>query len=245
MNRVIANVAGQTPAESRLASTNGFTLLELLVSLAIFTVIGLATVKHIQQIQNTKTMAFKDLDLYSDARSAISLLRTDLGQAFHVLYDDLGDESRQAVLQNQPVAHTIFDGRKSEIIFTSLSHRTYYRGRRETDQTEISYFLQRKDKSKFPSLMKRESEIIDGNLFEGGAIYTLVDGVSSLEFQYWDEKANRWVQDWNSDGGAYRDQFPRSVKVKMEVSRDGQNKLSAETQIKLTFPNNDQFLVQF
>ena len=231
--------------QSRLRSHAGFTLLELLVSLAIFTVIGLATVKHIQQISNTKALAFRDLDLYSDARSALSLLRSDLGQAFHVLYDDLGDESKQAILQNQQVAHTIFDGRKSEIIFTALSHRTYYRGRRETDQTEISYFLQRKEKSRFPSLMKRESEIIDGNLFEGGSVYTLVDGVSALEFQYWDEKAQRWVQDWNSDGGAYRDQFPRSVKVKLEITREGQNKFTAETQIKLTFPNNDQFLVQF
>lgn len=231
--------------QPRLIRTTGFTLIELLLSLAIFTVIGLATVRHIQQIRNTKELAFRDLDLYSDARSAISLLRNDLGQAFHVLYEDLGEEAKQAVLQNQQIAHTIFDGRKSEIIFTALSHRNYYRGRRETDQTEISYFLQRKEKSRFPSLMKRESEMIDNNLFEGGSVYTLIDGVSSLEFQYWDDKAQRWVQDWNSDGGAYRDQFPRAVKVKIEITRDSGQKFTAETQIKITFPNNEQFLVQF
>ena len=93
--------------------------------------------------------------------------------------------------------------------------------------------------------MKRESEIIDANLFEGGSIYTLVDNVSALEFQYWDDKAQRWVQDWNSDGGAYRDQFPKAVKVKIEISRPGLNKFTAETQIKISFPNNDQFVVQF
>ncbi len=223
----------------------GFTLIELLISLAIFTVIGIATVKHIQQIQNTKTLAFRDLDSYSDSRSALSLLRSDLGQAFHVLYDDLGEENKQAVFQNQQVAHTVFDGRKSELIFTALSHRSYYRGRRETDQTEISYFLQRKEKSRFPSLMKRESEMIDANLFEGGSIFTLLDDVSVLEFEYWDDKAQRWVQDWNSDGGAYRDQFPKSVKVKIEISKENQPKFTVETQIKVTFPNNEQFLVQF
>ena len=67
--------------------------------------------------------------------------------------------------------------------------------------------------------MKRESEIIDANLFEGGSIYTLVDNIRTLEFQYWDDKAQRWVQDWNSDGGAYRDLFPKSVKVKIEIAK--------------------------
>lgn len=224
---------------------SGFTLIELLLSLAIFTVIGLATVKHLTQIQNTKNLAFKDLDTYSEARSALSLLRSDLGQAFHVLYDDLGPDAKQAVLQNQQVAHTVFDGRKNELIFTALSHRTYYTNRRETDQTEISYFLQRKERARLPSLMKRESEIVDANLFEGGSVYTLVDNIRTLEFQYWDDKAQRWVQDWNSDGGAYRDLFPKAVKVKIEIAPEGQAPLILETQIKVSFPNNEAFLVQF
>lgn len=229
---------------------SGFTLIELLLSLAIFVLIGLATTRHIQQVQQTKNLAFDDLDLYNDLRTAISMLRSDLSQAFHILYDDLGDENKQALLQNQQVAHTLFDGRKSEMVLTSLSHRVYYQGRRECEQTEISYFLQNKQGAKYPSLMKRESDIVDADLYNGGPIYTVLENVVSLEFEYWDEKASRWVQDWSSDGGAYRDHFPYSVKVKLEVARPSQTttnelRLKLETQIKIAFPNNDLKVVQF
>lgn len=227
-----------------MSNRRGFTLIELLLSLAIFTVIGIATVKHISQIANTKNLAFQDLDVYNDARAAVNLMRTDLSQAFHILYDDLGEENKAALLQNQPVPHTLFDGRKNELIFTSLSHRVYYSGRRECEQTEISYFLQRREGSKLPSLMKRESEFIDSDLYQGGSIFTLVDNVLSLEFEYWDEKTGKWVQDWSSDGGAYRDKFPMAVKVKIAIAQ-GEASFKVETELKVAFPNNEQTLVQF
>ena len=229
----------------RRARNGGFTLIELLLSLAIFTIIGVAVVRNLQQIQNTKNLAFQDIDLYNDARAAISSLRTDLSQAFHVLYDDLGEENKNLLMQNQPVPHTLFDGRKNELIFTSLSHRVYYVDRRETDQTEISYFLQKRQGSKLPSLMKRESEMVDADLYQGGSVYTLIDNVVTFELEYWDEKTSKWVSDWSSDGGAYRDMFPRAVKVRLELAKNDTQRLKIETQFKVAFPNNDGILVQF
>lgn len=223
----------------------GFTLLELLLALAIFAIIGISTVKHIQQIQTTKDSAFKELDLYNEMRAAISIMRYDLNQAFHVLYDDMGSQNKQLILQNQPVAHTLFDGRKSELVFTSLSHRVYYTGKRESEQTEISYFLQEKKPGELPSLMKRESEIIDSDLFQGGSVSTILENVESLQFQYWDEKQLKWLEDWNSDGGDSRDRFPLAVKIRVAVRHKGNQKLEVETQFKLGFPNNQPILVQF
>jgi general secretion pathway protein J len=223
----------------------GFTLIEVLLSLALFTVIGLATVRQIQQIKNTKDTAFEDMDVYNSVRAGLNLMRSDLSQAFHVLYDDLGDDTKTLVQQNSPVAHTVFDGRKNEIIFTSLSHRNYYAGRRECDQTEISYFLHSREGAKYPTLMKRESEIIDDDLYQGGPIYSLIDDVIELQFQYWDDKTTKWVDDWNSDSGNYRDKFPMAVKVKLTVAGPRSQKLTVETDLKVAFPNNDSVMVQF
>lgn len=229
----------------RRTGNRGFTLIELLLALSIFTIIGIATVRHITQIQMTKNKAFEDLDMYNDIRASVSLLRYDLSQAFHVLYEDLGAETKKAVTNNQAVPHTLFDGRKNELIFTSLSHRVYYAGRRESEQTEISYFLQKKEGAKLPSLMKRESELIDADLFQGGQVYTLIDNIQELQFQYWDDKNQKWIDDWNSDNGDTRDRFPYAVKLRIAVARGPKDKLEIETNFKLAFPNNQATLVQF
>lgn len=216
----------------------------MLIALAIFTIIGIASVKQISQIQNTKEAAFRDIDLYNNTRSAMSVIRQDLSQSFHVLYDDLGEASKTLLLQGKAISHTLFDGRKKELVFTSLSHRVYYEGRKESEQTEISYFLQRKPKNKNPSLMKREAPLIDEDGYKGGTIFTIIDNVSDIEFAYWDDKQEKWVDDWNSDGGNYRDRFPLAVKVKLTVQSEEGKTLVADTLIKVAFANNQAVTVQ-
>lgn len=224
---------------------SAFTLIELLLALAIFTVVAIATARSLQQIRNTKEMAFKDLDRYGSMRTALAVLRDDVRQAFHILYDDLGKDAVALLSQARPTAHTIFDGRKNSLVITSLSHRVYYKNRRESEQAELSFFLQEKGKSRNASLMKRESGRIDADLYQGGAVYTLLDDVLSLEFQYWDAQTGKWVDDWSSDGGNYRDKFPPSVKVKLTAVGENDQRLSAETQFKIAFPNNENLVVKF
>jgi general secretion pathway protein J len=220
----------------------GFTLLEVLVSMALFTMISLYTVKQISLIRNTKVAAFEELDLYDGLRSTFSILKSDLSQAFHILYDDLGEETKTAIIRNQQVPHTLFDGRKSEIVFTALSRRVYYEGKRECEETEISYFLQQKKGSKHSSLMKRESERIDEDLYQGGQVYTVLDNVTSLEFQYWDDKSGKWQDSWNSDAGNFRDRFPNAVKMKLAVVNNMNREVKMETVFKVAFANNEGFL---
>jgi general secretion pathway protein J len=224
-------------------SSHGFSIIEIMLALSIFAIIGIATVKHIQQISTTKDIAFKELDLHNAIRAALSVMRYDLSQAFHIRYDDLGEETKKLILSNQPVPHTLFDGRKNELIFTSLSHRVYYAGVRECEQTEISYFLQ-KQKGPASALMKRESEFIDGDLYQGGSVQKLLDGVSSLLFRYWNEKTEKWQDDWNSDGGENQDRFPHAVKLTLVVTEtDGKN-ITVEAAFKIGFVNNTEVLVQ-
>lgn len=226
-------------------SRRGFTLIEIMLALAIFSLIGITTVKQIVQIRTTKDTALNDLEIYNEVRTALSLVRYDLNQAFHILFDDLGEVNKRAVLANQPVPHTLFDGRKKELVFTSLSHRVYYAGLRECEQTEISFFLQASERGQKPSLMKRESPIIDADLYQGGGVYTILDNVTLLEFQYWNPKRGVWVDDWNSDDGEFRDKFPMAVKMKMVVSPEGKPDFPVEAEFKLAFPNNEKFLVEF
>ncbi|NBX68134.1 MAG: prepilin-type N-terminal cleavage/methylation domain-containing protein [Proteobacteria bacterium] len=224
----------------------GFTLLEVLLSMALFSIIALTTIKQITLIRNTKDTAFKDVDAFSNARSALNAMETDIRQAFHVLYDDLGPNAKQTLQQGGAVTRSLFDGKRNQLTFTSLSHRNYFAGKRESEQTEITFSLQSAKNSNKSTLVKRESELIDDNPYEGGSVYTLLENVESLEFQYFDPKTQKWEDSWNSDSGVYRDKFPSAVKIKILVA-GANNKakpLTVETQFKISFPNNEQVIVR-
>lgn len=230
----------------RLRRSSGFTLIEVLLSLAIFTVVGMATVRYISQLAATKTQAFQKVELYDGVRSALSLMRNDLNQAFHVGLNDLGEDNKRALQRNQQVPHTVFDGRKQEMIFTSLSHRVFYAGKRESEQSEISYFLFNTPGSSLQSLMKRESGIIDADPYTGGKVIKVLDNVSYLKFEYWDSEQLKWVEDWTSEQGPKIDKFPIAVKMTMKVdSPTGGEPMEVRTMFKLSFPNNKPVLVQF
>lgn len=220
-------------------SQKGFTLLEVLLALAIFSLIALTTSNQINVIRNTKDTALKQIEQFDALRSAISIIRSDLGQVFHKRIIDLGSTIQLAIARGEPVPHTLFDGRRNQIIFTSLSHRNFYANRRDGLQTEISYFLENQPGTDRSVLLKRESPLIDGNLFEGGSVYTILDGVTRLEFKFWDDKLSRWNDDWNSDAGVTKDLFPKAVKVLLATWDPKLNKeISIETAFKISFPNN-------
>lgn len=225
--------------------SKGFTLLEVLLSVAVFSLISIATAKQISLIRNTKVVAFEELDMYNNIRAAFSILKTDLNQAFHVQLADLNEDTRTSLTRNEKVPHSLFDGRKNEIVFTALSHRNYYQGRRECEQTEISYFLQQRRGVKGQSLMKRESDKLDGDLYKGGSVYTVMDGISNLEFTYWDDKTAKWQDAWNSDQGTYRDKFPMAIRMKVGVINPKNKELKFESVFKVAFPNNEAALVKF
>lgn len=227
------------------AKNKGFTLLEVLLSLALFSIIALTTIKQITLIRNTKDAAFRDIDAYSNARAALNAMETDIRQAFHILFVDLGIFAQQRLGQNNPVAHTLIEGKKSELVLTTLSHRNYFSEKRESEQTEISFRLQSSRTSKYSTLVKREAELIDDNLFEGGNNYTLLENVVSLEFKYFDPKSGKWQDSWNSDEGAFKDKFPSSIKITIEVAGERSKPIKVETSFKISFPNNEPVLVTF
>jgi general secretion pathway protein J len=222
-------------------SQKGFTLLEVLLALAIFSLIALTTSNQINVIRNTKDTAMKQIEQFDALRSAVAIIRNDLSQTFHKRYSDLGETLQTALARGEPVPHTLFDGRRNQIIFTSLSHRSFYANRKDGLQTEISYFLESSRGSNESTLLKRESPLIDGNLFEGGSIYTILEGVTRLEFKFWDDKLSRWTEDWNSDAGVTRDLFPKAVKLLIATWDPKLNKeISIETAFKISFPNNSE-----
>jgi len=224
-----------------MRNLKGFTLLEVLLALAIFSLIALTTSHQINVIRITKEAALNQIEQFDAMRSAIAIVRNDIAQSFHKRYNDFGPQFALRLSRGDQVPHTLFDGRKNQLIFTTLSHRNFYIDRKDGQQTEISYFLEDRANSNQKALMKRESPLIDGNLFEGGTIYSLLENVTQLEFQFWDDKLSKWTDDWNSDAGVTRDLFPKAIKLKIASWDEKQGKeIEIETSFKVSFPNNQE-----
>lgn len=226
-----------------MRNSSGFTLLEVLLALAIFSLIALTTSHQINVIRNTKDSALGQIEQFDAMRSAVAIMRQDLQQAFHKRRIDLGQEIQNELARGAPAPHTLFDGRKNQLIFTSLSHRNYYATRPEGQEAEISYFLEDTGNNR-AALVKRESSLIDSELFEGGQLFRLLEEVTQLEFQFWDEKLSKWTDDWNSDAGITKDIFPLAIKMKLATwDNKLQREVKLETTFKLSFPNNsDQWV---
>lgn len=221
----------------------GFTLLEVLLALAIFSLIALTTSHQINVIRNTKDSALGQIEQFDAIRSAVAIMRQDLQQAFHKRRIDLGQEIQSELARGAPAPHTLFDGRKNQLIFTSLSHRNYYATRPDGQQAEVSYFLEDTGNNR-SALLKRESSMIDSEPFSGGQIFRILEDVTQLEFEFWDEKLSKWTSDWNSDAGITKDLFPLAIKMKLATWDKKLNReVTLETSFKLSFPNNsDQWV---
>ncbi len=93
--------------------------------------------------------------------------------------------------------------------------------------------------------MKRESELIDSDLYEGGKINLLVENVETLVFKYWDEKTEKWVDEWNSDNGQYKDKFPQAVQLTIAAKGPDKQVLTITTSFKIAFPNNEALVAKW
>ena len=108
--------------------------------------------------------------------------------------------------------------------FTSFSHFVMRADAKESDQNELSYFIENDPKNaRQKNLMRREQNRIDERPTEGGVTQVMAEDVESFEFQFYDSKSDRWEDDWDSTGSDQRDRLPKYVSIKLTL-RDSNKK---------------------
>lgn len=193
--------------------SKGFTLLEVLISVALVSVIMLLIWQTTFQSIKGKERAEKRQNVYHMARVALDKMSMDLTQAFL-----LNGAPHLGVRQGSPQLKTLFQGTADTLQFTSLSHRRLFSDARESDSTEISYRLEANPEDRDVSLlMRREARRIDSNPEEGGRNFVLAEKIKKLEFGYYDGQKLDWQSSWNTESGE-AGKLPRAVKVKLTLA---------------------------
>ncbi len=195
------------------ASDRGFTLLEIMVAMAVTGMIVVAIWAATSQTAKARNIVEYSQDKYHEVRVAFDMLNRDISSAF--LSYHRGVEATH---------DTIFigtdGGSQDSIDFASFSHTRRFFDAKESDQAEISYFLaDDPEKSGVLNLVRRSSPILDRNALEGGQTMILVSNVNAFDVEYYDIANKEWQDEWDTtqttgEGNV----LPIQVRIKLVVN---------------------------
>lgn len=167
---------------------SGFTLLEVMVALAILSMTSAIMYGTLSVTLNSQREVNKTQERYHAGRVAITKMSRDLTCAFLSRHVNPTEFNRE----------TLFLGEEEEVTFTYLGHFRWLEAESpESDQGVVSYYLKSEDGVK--QLVRREKVIIDDQPDKGGNEDVLASGVKSLEFQYWDTAGEDWTDEWKAE----------------------------------------------
>ncbi|MFN7143466.1 MAG: type II secretion system protein GspJ, partial [Myxococcota bacterium] len=184
----------------------GFTLLEVIVALAILALIASLTFSTVASALNTRDLLEADDAVNQSARVAMSRIRRDLSLAY--------------LTTNTTAVNTymtLFVGQNQDpdrLWFASLAHQRLYRGARESDQTEITYWTEDDPNDRNAMvLLRREAPRIDNAPERDGTIAPLAYGVTTFDIRFLDSQTNEWKEEWDTTGGDTPNRLPRAAQV--------------------------------
>lgn len=184
----------------------GFTLVEVLIALAILTIIGAISFMAIGNAIEVRDWLAREDEVDRSARVALTRVTRELSLAFLT-------EQTQAVNSYRTVFVGTDGSDADSVWFSTMSHHRTLRDSRECDQSEVTLWTQEDSDSGGLVLLHRESPRIDQEPDEGGAVLPLATGVKRFELRYLDPVTNEWRDDWDTTGIDTTNRLPRAIEV--------------------------------
>jgi general secretion pathway protein J len=208
--------------------SRGFTLVEVLIAVAITAVVGAMALGAFSRAQAARQVVEEQDERISGARAALGRISRELGSAF------LSDHFDRARYRDRP---TVFKGRdggdRDTLLFATMAHTRNGRDARESDQSVVEYTVD--PDPEIPgaqALFRREKIRIDDEPDRGGVKSLLLHHVTGFDVSYWDWQKQEWVRDWSTAPGD-RTLLPTRVRVKITLRMPDGKDRSFETQARV------------
>jgi len=196
----------------------GFTLLEVLLAMAILSVI-------MTVIYASFSTAGRNIEQAETIRDESDLARTLIAR----LSDDIANAYVNPFM-NTPTTVTIFYGKKEEAEFgtgpgnekvrhdsISLTTLTNWRkpDSKEMELWEVGYFFKEQPDGKGYALFRREKRELskDTPALEGGDEYEITDRVESIKFTYLNNSLTWTDNGWDSRSSTFGQKMPKAVEI--------------------------------
>ena len=193
-----------------LRPTQGFTLIEVMVAVAITGLMGALVASAFSTGFKAKEVVEGESERYRMLRVAMSRMSREIGAAF---VSDRYDLKRYRDVHDRP---TNFIGEKDHLLFTSLAHERRYQDAKESDQMVVEYSVKSsvdRNAHDRQDLIRRENPILDDKIDRGGTEDVLFEGIKRIEFGYWDINRKDWSTEWDTRRSDQHSVLPTRVKI--------------------------------
>lgn len=203
-----------------MSRARGMTMIEVLVAMAIVTIMMLGVWRSFSATVTNSEMTGDIQERYSTVRNAMDRMAAELATAY-LSFNRNSAETRH---------FTLFEGRSEgdgdSVTFSSFGHLRIRKDANESDQTVIQYFLAADpEDSSRTHLFRRETRRLTGDRPEDlrrfAPAYVLCEDVESLEFEYWDPTRTEWLDEWRTTvSEGQPDRLPARVRIKLGIKDD-------------------------
>lgn len=202
---------------------NGFTLIEVLVSIAILSFIMVALWSSTSQSLDAKERFERRDGIFHEGRVALRKISDDLNMAFIIKAPAERDKTTgvapttaEIATRPRPITFFIADdnGERDEIRFTSLSNLRLFRNAKESEQIKVRYYIAESEEDPgVLNLVRTYSPWLDDQNTVEGITYILAENVREFNLEYYDLRKQEWVRTWDTAQLDWKDRLPRAVRV--------------------------------
>ncbi len=201
---------------ARARSREGMTLIEIMVSLAILSLVATLLYGGFVTTSRNKERIEAQLDRSHEIRLGLERVANEMSMAYTSIQRNLLNGAAPPMLTafvGKPV------GNGTRLDFTSFSHRRLYRNAHESDQNELSFFVT-SDPHK-PSekvLARREQRRVDKDPLKGGESQVLIENIKGFKVSFLEPLTTEWVDSWDTTQAAMQpNRLPTQAKIALTV----------------------------
>jgi general secretion pathway protein J len=208
----------------------GFTLMEVMVAVAITALMGTIVAMAFQTGFRAKEVVEGEAEHYRMVRVALNRMAREIGSAF---VSDRYDPKRYRDANDRP---TNFVGEQDRLLFTTFAHQRLYTDSKESDQAVVEYFVEsstEKGARGRQDLKRRVNPNIGERMDRGGTTDVLFEGVKKLEFEYWDSERKEWEDEWDTRRNERKSFLPTRVRITLVALDENGKEARYTTQARI------------
>ena len=215
---------------TRRRTDSGFTLIEVLLALAIFAFVTTIMLGSFTQTARSKRAIQSAQERTHTVRVALTRMTREIEMAYLSSSENMGLTNRRTLLIGSTRADV------DQLMFSTFAHQRLRAGAAESDTSVVSYFGERDpDDRRVLNLMRRETRRLqaeDPNLLVGES-YVLCPDVARVKISYYDHKRKEWTTDWNTLNASGQQYLPTHIRVVLTVFDERGQEVSYTTDARI------------